>query len=559
MKKPLPEYPRPQLQRDSFLNLNGYWDFCVTKGEEPDFKEKILVPYSPETKISEIERKILPDDVMWYQTAFTLDENFLKEKTILHFGAVDQSAEVFVNGKFAFSHIGGYTSFSGDISSFVTVGENILLVKATDVSDTSYHSRGKQKTNRGGIWYTPQSGIWQTVWLESVEKLYVKNIRFTPIFEENAVILRVFSDFNENCSAVVEGEVYNFKTNEDYKIKLESKNYWSPENPYLYDVEIVLGNDKVKSYFGMRKFSVEKDENGVKRIFLNGKPYFHNGVLDQGYYPVGLYTPVSDEAYINDIMFLKNAGFNMLRKHIKIEPLRFYYHCDRLGLLVWQDMINGGENYNLLTISSPLITGISFKDNLYTLFARKNKEGREEYKRELTEMVNSLYNCVSVCMWVPFNEGWGQFDAKEIVDLILKLDNTRLIDHASGWHDQKIGDFKSLHIYFKPVKFKKDKQGRCVILTEFGGYNYRIKGHAFSEKDFGYKRFKSEESFYTALKNLIHNEIIPAKEKGLSASVYTQLSDVEDELNGLITFDREEQKLPFEKLRDIFEPLCDKI
>jgi beta-galactosidase/beta-glucuronidase len=328
---------------------------------------------------------------------------------------------------------------------------------------------------------------------------------------------------------------------------------WTPENPHLYDLTVTMGQDCVRSYFGMRKFSVERDDRGVKRLFLNNKPCFHNGLLDQGYYSDGMYTAPSDEAMIFDIQTAKDMGFNMLRKHIKIEPLRWYYHCDRLGMLVWQDMINGGGAYHSATIVSPLITGIHFKDNHYKWFARVDPEGRRQYYAELEEMIHHLYNAVSIAMWVPFNEGWGQFDAKAAAKRILELDTTRTIDHASGWHDQYIGDIKSLHVYFKKYRFKKDKLDRAVVLSEFGGYNYREEGHCYNEKDFGYKRFKTREELLNAYRALYENEILPAKRKGLCAAVYTQLTDVEDELNGLITYDRKVVKLPIDAVKRINE------
>jgi hypothetical protein len=283
-------------------------------------------------------------------------------------------------------------------------------------------------------------------------------------------------------------------------------------------------------------------------MFLNGKPYFHNGLLDQGYWSDGFYTAPDDEALVYDITAMKALGFNMLRKHIKIEPMRWYYHCDRLGMLVWQDMINGGGQYKPMTISLPLITDIHISDRKYKRFARKSEAGRREYMAELREMINQLISVPSLALWTPFNEGWGQFDAAEAVRLILSLDDTRLIDHASGWHDQKIGDIRSWHVYFRPYKYKKDRLCRAVALTEFGGYNYRENGHCFNEKDFGYKRFGSKEELKRAFLDLYEKEIIPAKEAGLCAAVYTQVSDVEDELNGLLTYDRRVLKLTAEDI-----------
>ena len=319
---------------------------------------------------------------------------------------------------------------------------------------------------------------------------------------------------------------------------------WTPETPALYDVSITLGEDHVQSYFAMRTVGTGRDAAGHPCLLLNGRPYFHHGVLDQGYWPDGLYTAPSDEALIYDIQLMKRLGFNMLRKHIKIEPMRWYYHCDRLGMLVWQDMPNGGGKYDLLAISAPLITRRHKKDNDYKRFARTDAAGRAEYYAGLDEMVRQLYNCPSVVMWVPFNEGWGQFDAAEAVRRIRALDQTRTIDHASGWHDQGAGDVQSLHVYFYQYRFRPDKRGRAVVLSEFGGYNLPLAGHTWNDANFGYRGYKTPEALEAAYRKLYETQIIPAKEKGLAACVYTQLSDVEDEVNGLVTYDRRAVKLP---------------
>lgn len=548
----LQEYPRPQMVRDSYLNLNGLWSYAITDTDRlPDqFDGEILVPFSPECELSGVSRTLLPTQTLWYRRSFSLPEGFHKGRVLLHFGAVDQTATVYVNGKEVCSHVGGYTPFSADITDCLRT-KNLLLVKVRDVSDTSWHSRGKQRSRRGGIWYTAQSGIWQTVWMESVPQEYIRALRITPLFDESAVELTVLSDSTNSCRAEVGNISVDFSANQPTKLKMESFIPWTPEQPQLYDLTVTMGEDWVQSYFGMRKFSAELDNKGVKRLFLNNKLYFHNGLLDQGYYSDGMYTAPSDEAMVFDIQTAKDMGFNMLRKHIKIEPLRWYYHCDRLGMLVWQDMINGGGQYKAWTISSPLITGVHFNDHKYKRFAREDAQGREQYYTELAEMIQHLYNTVSIAMWVPFNEGWGQFDAKGAVKRIQALDTTRTIDHASGWHDQYLGEIKSLHVYFKKYRFKRDWLGRAVVLSEFGGYNYRVSGHSFNDRDFGYKRFKTADELLNALKNLYQNEIKPAKEQGLSATVYTQLTDVEDELNGLITYDRKVLKLPAEKIKGI--------
>lgn len=552
---PLPEYPRPQLVRNSFLNLNGEWDYAIdTDDSLPEgYSGKIKVPFSPESPLSGLGRKLNVIETIFYRRSFELDKNFVNDRVILHFGAVDFFADVYVNGSFVGSHAGGYTAFSFDITEFINIGENEIIVSVRDESDTSYHSRGKQKEKRGGIWYTSQSGIWQTVWLESVPNNYITSLLIVPNTDESAVEITVNSAFDGDCSIVFGGKEFSAKTNVAFTLPVENFEAWTPENPKLYEFSAVLGNDRVESYFAMRSFSVGKDENGIPRLMLNNKPYFHNGLLDQGYFGYGLYTPESDEMMISDITRAREMGFNMLRKHIKIEPMRWYYHCDRIGMLVWQDMINGGTAYNPLVISTPLITKIHFRDDRYTWFARADEEGRAEYYRELREMINQLINVPSIAMWVPFNEGWGQFDAKKACELIRSIDKTRTIDHASGWHDQGISDVKSWHVYFTKYRFTPDKYGRAVVLSEFGGYNYRVEGHSFTERDFGYKHLKSPDELKKALEKLYGEQIFPAIKKGLAAAVYTQLADVEDEVNGLITHDRAMVKLPIEEIRNIVE------
>ena len=554
----LPEYPRPQLRRDSYWNLNGVWEYAITESDvQPEtFDGTIIVPFSPEAPLSGVGRTLLPRQFLWYRKHVTLPEGFVKAKTLLHFGAVDQEAAVFVNGEQLAHHIGGYLPFSCDVTDALHGGrEMTIVVCVRDVTDESYHTRGKQKTARGGIWYTPQSGIWQTVWLESVPKTHIRSLRITPLFEEAAVELRVQTSVPCACIARLDGRTVTFCSGTTVRVPMPSFHAWSPEDPYLYDLSLEAGEDRVESYFAMRSFSVGQDGDGVPRLFLNGKPYFHTGVLDQGYWPDGLYTAPSDAAMVNDIEQMKRMGFNMLRKHIKIEPLRWYYHCDRLGMLVWQDMPNGGGDYLPLTISAPLITGRHRDDHDYVRFAREDAAGRREFMQELEGMIEHLYNCPCIAMWVPFNEGWGQFDAREAAERIRALDATRTIDHASGWHDQGAGDVKSLHVYFRAYRHRQYPGARAVVLSEFGGYNHRVSGHTYNKKDFGYRRYQTPEALRFAVQDLYIRQIIPAAARGLSASVYTQLSDVEDELNGLMTYDRAVVKMDAETMRDLNEAL----
>ena len=554
---PLPEYPRPQMVRDSYINLNGEWDYAITpmRVDNPQYGGKILVPFSPECILSGVEHILQPDEFFYYKRYFTLPDGFNKGRVLLNFGAVDYEAEIILNDRSLMKHRGGYYPFSVDVTAALRKGENKLVVKVSDPSDTAPGSHGKQKLKRGGIFYTPQSGIWQTVWLESVPEKYVAALYLTPDIDSDSLEVRAQS--NEGAlsgtvtafdgeKAVAEAELKDGKA----VLKLSGYELWSPENPKLYSLKIRAGEDSIDSYFGMRKFSVGKDVRGIPRLMLNNKPYFHNGLLDQGYWPDGLYTPPSDEAMIFDISEMKALGFNMLRKHIKLEPMRWYYHCDRLGMIVWQDMVNGGMGANTALNGIRGFLRLPPDDSKYKLFGRQDAEGRKEYYTDTERTVLGLYNCVSIAVWVPFNESWGQFDALKAAEFVRALDSTRPIDHASGWHDQGGGDFCSLHIYFRPVTIPEpDKKGRVVILSEFGGYSTGIEGHVFNKtKSFGYKKFSDTASFDNAYHRLFEHQILPLIPRGLSATVYTQLSDVEDEINGLYTYDRKVLKPDAERL-----------
>lgn len=540
---PLPEYPRPQLRRESFLNLNGVWQYAVsTLNSEPEeYDGDIVVPFPLESELSGVGRVLQPGEYLWYRREFTLPENFNVGRVLLHFGAVDQCARVWVNGTDACTHTGGYLPFSADITDLLFEGENTLVVRVTDDTDRSYHTRGKQKLKPGGIWYSPVSGIWQTVWCESVPENYISSLFITPHLEDGSVELLVMGE--GAVRAVIDGDAYDFEAGTSALLKLREVRAWSPEEPYLYKLELAMGDDRVESYFAMRSVGIGEDRNGVKRLLLNGKPYFQNGLLDQGWWPDGLYTAPSDEALAFDIAAAKTMGFNMLRKHVKVEPLRWYYHCDRLGMLVWQDMPNGGGAYSALTVSAPLLTGSHSRDDKYSKFARREEKGRDEFREELLDMVSHLYNAPSIVTWVIFNEGWGQFDSDKCAEAVLELDSSRILDRTSGWHDQGSGELRSIHLYFDDYKHKPDKLGRCVVLSEFGGYTLPIDGHAWPGKPFGYKKFDSQEKFRRALTLLYDGQIRPACMSGLAAAIYTQLTDVENELNGLITYDRRVIKL----------------
>ena len=555
------EYPRPQMARNSFQSLDGKWQYIIQKGDlsflPDDIKEfdgEILVPFSPESILSGVEKTLKYDEVLVYFKKFIVSED--KPVALLHFGAVDYECKVYINNYFAGGHIGGYTPFEIDISKFIIKDkENTICVCVTDPSDTMPISRGKQKTANGGIWYTPTSGIWQSVWIEYLPKQYIKSLKITPHFDDKSVNIKVNTNTTDSQFKVLfEDKEYIGKDGE-IDICLDNVKEWSPQSPYLYKFDVLYKDDKVSSYFAMRKFSVGKRNDGKHCFMLNNKPYFMTGLLDQGYWSDGLYTAPSDEAMVYDIMLAKECGFNTLRKHIKIEPLRWYYHCDRLGIIVWQDFVNGGGKYNPFAILLLPNIGIHIKDNHYGFYSRKDKRGRELYYQEMQEVVDTLYNTPSVGLWTVFNEGWGQFDSKKVSDYLRTLDNTRIIDETSGWSDQG-ASIKSIHKYF--VKFKMPKrEKRPVILSEFGGYSMSEEGHSYSDKIFGYAIFKNKEKLNTAIAKLWQKELMPAKIKGLCACIYTQLSDVQEEVNGLVSYDREIVKVDKDMLKAFNEDLCE--
>ena len=567
----LEDYPRPAMVRDRYITLNGYWDYAITdSGLHPEkYDGKILVPFSPEAPLSGVNRMLKPDQYLHYSRHFSLSRILPHRRMLLHFGAVDCICSVYVNGREIGSHTGGYLPFSFDITDDLREGDNQLQAVVRDPSDTSYHAKGKQSLERGGMWYTAQSGIWQSVWMEEVPDVYISGLKLDPQFDEGALRVRVLMSTKErlharftvrtrdeaakgHCGIILEEDGW---TGTSCILNLPSFQPWTPENPVLYDLEVEAGDDKISSYFAMRKISMERDADGILRLFLNGRPYYHNGVLDQGYYPDGLYTAPSDEAMINDILQMKALGFNMLRKHIKIEPQRWYYHCDRLGMLVWQDMVCGGSLYKgwFVTIMPTVfpITGRLFRDTRHRrLFARENEEGRREFIREMKQTIRHLYNHPSIVLWVPFNEGWGQFDARRAVSLIRRMDPGRLVDEASGWVDQGSGDLYSIHNYFRKLKVKP-KPDRCVALTEFGGYSWHIPERSWGTEEYGYKKFSSGGELTKGIEHLWNRDLLPNIRKGLSASVYTQVSDVEDETNGLQTYDREEVKVDADRLAQL--------
>ena len=568
------EYPRPRLVRDSYYSLNGEWEYAVNKeSHTEDYTGSILVPFSPEAALSGVGRVVMPDEFLHYRKVFSLPEGFRKDRVILHFGAVDQECRVFLNGMELGAHKGGYLPFSFDISQELNDAENVLTLCVTDKTERSPHARGKQKLVKKGrfssLFYTPSSGIWKTVWLESVPHDYVTDVKITPLFDQSKVRFRIFAgetsspvrlQILDGGNVIAETES---RVGQEFDVAFDSFIAWTPDHPHLYDVKVICGEDRVSSYFGMRKFSRSRDSRGIWRFYLNNRPFFFNGVLDQGYWPDGLMTAPSDEALVYDIKKMKELGYNTIRKHIKIEPERFYYHCDRLGMAVWQDMPNGGGDYNMAFVTylpnAWRRFGRIISDHHYSVFKRQDEEGRKQYYEDLQGMIRHLYHYPSIAVWVPFNEGWGQFDAREATRCIRNIDGSRLINEACGWFDQKGGDMYSIHNYIGKLKISPQKD-RVTALTEFGGYAYPVSEHIACEKVFGYKHYTSSGELTANYRKLIETVIYPNLAKGLCSAIYTQLSDIEEEMNGLMTYDREVDKMQADivkavnrKLYEIFE------
>ncbi len=601
----LQEYPRPQFARNSYINLNGKWDYAITGTDVCPKKMdgEILVPFSPETILSGVERQLKPGEYLWYKRQLPrINMEEPDSRVLLHFGAVDQKAIVFVNEVPVGAHSGGYLPFTIDITDALKVDETdesgnyltgVLSLCVEDDSDTSYHSRGKQTLKRGGMYYTAQSGIWQTVWLEVVPKIHVTAYRIIPSRDLTHVDVMIFTNGPTDVSLKVmdkdkthliaetagetdivkeEGKVHSpydlcrfspdleerHATTHVYKvtITLPRPHLWSPEDPYLYRLLISVVSDKAESYFAMRSFTRDIDAEGNPVFFLNNKPYFLNGVLDQGYWPDGLYTAPSDEALIFDIEEMKKMGFNMLRKHIKIEAARWYYHCDRLGMVVWQDMVSGGSSY-----AKPVVSYLPtlFPDVFghmpdgpvnYRMFSRQSAEGRREWTDEMKDTIKTLINVPSIAVWVLFNEGWGQFNASAATIQARQFEDNRLIDQASGWFDENGGDFRSVHNYFRPLDVIKDKKRRAFVISEYGGFACYINGHSSVDRIYGYKKYANLQDLTNAYIALMNGSIDKLKKKGLAGAVYTQLSDVEEEVNGILTYDRRVNKLSVLRKQD---------
>lgn len=533
---PLSEYPRPQLKRDSYICLNGKWN------------DGVLVPFPLESAMAGRKKEF--NGKYRYHRYFTIPSTFIKDKVILHFGAVDQIAKVYIDNNLVTTHEGGYLPFEVDITKFVKANKQQTL--AVEIQDELSHMYpyGKQKKHPGGMWYTPVSGIWQTVWIESVSVDYISHLEITPSL--NSVNINIESTASLfDVTVLFKGEkIFKGKFDSPYfDISIPNPKLWTPDEPNLYDIEISTEHDSISSYFGLRTLSIEK-VNGVPRILLNGKQFFFHGVLDQGYFPEGIYTPNSYKVYEDDILRLKELGINTIRKHIKIEPALFYEACDRLGMIVFQDMVNNGKYSFIRDTALPTIG----KKQRNDMKKRIKEEVKCIYEQSMEQTLDHLYHFPSICYYTLFNEGWGQFDSDIMYDIVKAMDRTRIIDSTSGWFWQSFSDVYSHHIYFKDVKINPDD--RPIILSEFGGYSYKIPEHSFKKrKNYGYGKASSVEELTQKISELYEKQIIPAVSKGLCGAIYTQAYDIEEETNGLYTYDRKVCKVNPEKMLEIAKKL----
>ena len=539
---PLQSYPRPQMRRESYVNLNGWWAFTVSSQAQLPvcYDREILVPYCPESLLSGIHTHFPEGSSLFYKRLLPIKKPENGNRILLHFGAVDQYAEIYVNQKLVCTHWDGYQAFSCDITDFLQE-ENQLTVRATDDLRSCRMPYGKQTLTRGGMWYTPVSGIWQTVWLEEVPQSYIAELDIQTHDAQAVVTVTPALD----GTVLFEGQTVALQGGKAV-LKPRNPQYWSPENPHLYTFTVKAGADQVESYFALRTLSV-KTVNGVHRLCLNGKPYFFHGLLDQGYYSDGLFTPASEQNFENDILQIKALGFNTLRKHIKVEPEQFYYLCDKLGMVVFQDMVNNGRYSFLRDTALPTI-GLQKRSDRKL---HKDPQSRKAFLQGMENTVQQLKNHPCVCYWTIFNEGWGQFDSDNVCAHLRTLDSSRFIDATSGWFRGENTDVESLHIYFGSWKKLKSKN-RPLVLSEFGGYCYAVEQHIFNpQKSYGYKSCKTSEDFCRDLEKLYTEKVIPAAQKGLCAAIYTQVSDVEDEINGLLTYDRKVCKVQPEPMLKI--------
>ena len=548
---PLKEYPRISLIRDSYISLNGKWDILINKSKEipTNFDSYCLVPYPIESPLSGVNHLLETDEYIHYHRFIKIPKDFNKGRVVINFEGIDCISTIYLNKREVRKHVGGYTSFSVDITPFIINDQVELDILVCDQTSNSPFAKGKQSLNRGGIWYTSTSGIYKPIWLESTPKIFIKKVDIKPLFDENKVIFNVKTNVDSNCLIEFLNYKINGETNKDVVVDVKNLPVWDLENPNIIDVKVKVNKDEVNTYFGFRKVSIDS-YNNKPYIFLNNKPIFINGLLDQGYYQNNL-TPKSYEDYLNDIDNIKNLGFNTLRVHIKNELDMFYYYCDTNGILVIQDIPNGGDKYSFWTmLRGGLFPFIKKKnDHNYKAFSRNGEEGRKEYFEILNKTMSNLSNHPSIIMYTLFNEGWGQFDSKEVYEYAKGIDNSKIFDVASGWYDNGFNEIESIHNYFFPLKIKKNLQ-KPVIFTEFGGYSYIENEHFYGTKVFGYRVFKSKDKLNKVYKKL-YSKIYKLKLKGLAGVIYTQLNDVEDETNGLYTLDREILKIDSEVIKEI--------
>ena len=547
--QPWQTYPRPQMKRDTWLNLNGWWDFTVSDKEliPEHYEQKIRVPFCPESRLSGVDVHFPEGSWLYYRRKVTLPGDFNRGRVLLHVGAADQYAEVFVNGKKVGQNQGGYNAFCFDITESLQP-ENEILIRCQDDLNNQSYPYGKQvkPEKRGGMWYTPVSGIWQTVWLESVPEKYVSALNIENRGKTVTITTQPALDGRVTVAELGEFPLKNGTAS----VTCENPRLWSPEDPYLYLFTLEAGEDRIESYFALRTLEIRK-AGSYPRLFLNGKPYFFHGLLDQGYWPEGLLTPAAPESYVRDIEAMKRLGFNTLRKHIKVEAEEFYYQCDKLGMIVWQDMVNNSD-YNFTRDTALPTVGIQ---TLPDKWLHRDRLDRTRFLMCMVKTILQLRNHPSVCYWTIFNEAWGQFDSDYVYEQFKEYDDTRFVDSTSGWFRRKKTDVDSRHVYFKKVQLKGDGR-KPLVLSEFGGKTFKAEGHIFNpEKSYGYGGCETREELNKAVAALYYDEIVPCIRNGLCAAIYTQVSDVEDEINGLLTYDRKLEKLTPETMLPVAEAL----